>query len=312
MAATAAALTPLELHPAFPLLPQRAALLLQWPASMDRVRELVHSLRNSRRRHVQLMAAKQLTQLLQAQPVFSTAPGEQPQLADPGVHWDFLAAGGMQAALHLLCRVEQVGKVTAANLMYAACVVPEAATQLAADGGVQPLVQLLECTAADGASGIRRAALCTLALAAEQCDTVQDAAVAAGCVPLLVAILQEPNDSDHVANAAAVLSALVLRPGVHTEVLLTSGAAAALVRHVPDESCVCEISLTALSRLTGEPSPLRSEAVAAVAAAGGIPAAVQCLNGTSSALNWPSSEELAWTVPQLAAGLLANMRFAHS
>ncbi|KAI7836462.1 hypothetical protein COHA_009679 [Chlorella ohadii] len=272
---------------------------------MDLVNELVHALRNTKQRRGQVAAARKLRELLYlaaARRKFST----QPDLTAYELHEAFLAGGGMQAAVRLLTSAQQAGTLEAAELLAAACSVPEAAAELAAAGGVEPLVQLLGGTEV---SRTRTAAVSALADAAGWSDAVRTAAAAAGCVPLAVAVFQEAAAEVPVQPTDALFKSgelLITLAWHHAGVVLASGAAAALVALAPSDPFVCTRALTTLGQLTAAAGACRGEAAAAIVAAGGLPSLVRCLRGDGG-LRWPNASDIAFTVPQLAAGLLGDM-----
>lgn len=94
-----------------------------------------------------------------------------------------------------------------------------------------------------------------------------------------------------LAAAVRLLTSLALRS---REALLSSGAVEVLVLHCQLDRLESVHALEALNWLTSAACTFRAEAAAAVAASGGIPAAVQCLCSN-------------YRVPQLAAGLLGGI-----
>ncbi len=273
---------------------------------MDLVHELVHALRNTRQRRGQVAPARKLSELLflaAARRQLST----QPELSVYELHEAFLAAGGMQGAVRLLTSTQQAGTLEAAELLKNACLVPEAAAELVAAGGVEPLVQLLVGTEA---SRTRAAAVCALADAAGWSDAVQTAAVAAGCVPLVLAVFQQaaadlqPLEPVHERFKSGELLCTLARN--HADILLACGAVAALVSLVPSDPIVCSTALKALGQLAAACCARRGEAAAAIAATSSLPSLARCLRG-GGGLYWPDAKGMEFTVPQLAAGLLGDM-----
>ena len=265
---------------------------------MANVGALVRDLRNDRRRQPQLVAAKQLARLLLES---AEQGGEgQLQLEYTDLHAEFLAAGGMQTVVRLLTSSQGPLKAVALELLHSACLDSSCADALAAAGGFEPLLQLLQGSDAAGGGDTRSIAIDTLACAATLSLAANEAAVAAGCVPLLVALVGEANG----AESGAAAQALTILAPYNEQALLSSGAVAALVQLMQHQSCERLRPLHTLNRLTNQGSSPRAEAAAAVAAAGGIPAAVQCLQDESVPC-WSLTAD--FTVPQLAAGLLGDI-----
>ena len=180
-------------------------------------------------------------------------------------------------------------------------------------------MELLQDTVADDGGGRAHwAALMALSHAAKWSGAVQEAAVAAGCVPRLAALVRElaqkeaiGMDDQAFADLAPAVGILATLASNHAEALLSSDAVDALAQLVqlvqwdnPHASSTRGSAMHALYRLAHQHSGRRAEAAAAIAAAGGIAAAVQCLRSAEAAYH-QSYED--FRVPQMAAGLLASM-----
>ena len=287
---------------------------------MDNVAQLVRVLRNDRQRRGQLTSALLLSGILLASAV--RPAGAALHLVQLDAHSTFLEAGGMQAAVRLL--TSSIGAAEAAELLWWACRAPDgrddlaaaSADALATAGGVAPLVQLLQDPTAPssgrGAHTARTSALSALDVAAKSSDAVREAAVAAGCVPALLAILSEVAQQDAFADmdkaaqsdlgpAVGILATLASN---HADALLSAGAAEALVQLLrwgnPRVGAISarHTAMQALHQLAHQRGGRQAMAATAIAAAGGVAAAVQCLQA-----------ELCGDVrmPQLAASLLGDM-----
>ena len=227
------------------------------------------------------------------------------QLEYTDLHEEFLAAGGMQIAVCLLTTSQGPLMAVALELLLSACLDSACADALAAAGGIVQLLQVLQGSAASDTAAVDGGRTCSTAIdiiaaAVASSLAAQEAAMAAGCVPPLVALVREANG----AESGAAARALAFLAPDNEQALLSAGAVAALVQLMQHQGCERRHPLHALNRLTNQGSSPRAQAAAAIAAAGGIPAAVQCLQD-ESVPRWSLTG--IFTVPQLAAGLLGDM-----